>query len=90
VSAFYQEQAAARTERIKELAHAADPDWQARTLSQTAVRALRATHGVGVVLVGMRYQAYVQDILHDLRRPVTPEERIDSWMQLVTAQKAPQ
>ena len=58
---------------------AADADWQADTLSQTAVRACRSTEGVTAVLVGMRQQAYVQDILAELARPVTVRDRASSW-----------
>ena len=79
LSAFYQEQAAKRTMRIKETAVAADPEWQARTLSQTAVRALRSSAGVSSVLVGMRQQRYVLDILAELERPVVVRDRNGSW-----------
>jgi aryl-alcohol dehydrogenase-like predicted oxidoreductase len=79
LSAFYQEQAAKRTARIKETAVAADPEWQARTLSQTAVRALRSSAGVSSVLVGMRQQRYVLDVLAGLEQPVTVRDRSGSW-----------
>ncbi len=82
LSAYYQEQAANRTTRIKETAVATDPDWQADTLSQTAVRALRSTAGVSCVLVGMRQQPYVLDILADLARPVPVKDRAESWQEM--------
>ncbi|MCA9942740.1 MAG: aldo/keto reductase [Ardenticatenaceae bacterium] len=82
LSAFYQEQAAKRTARIQETAVAVDPDWQAESLSQTAVRALRSSAGVSSVLVGMRQQNYVLDILRELNRPVPVEERTPSWQSL--------
>jgi len=82
LSAFYQEQAAKRTTRIQETAVAADPDWQAQTLSQTAVRALRSSAGVSSVLVGMRQQPYVLDILGDLTRPVAVKDRSESWQKM--------
>ena len=82
LSAFYQEQAAKRTARIKETAVAADPDWDAETLSQTAVRALRSSAGVSSVLVGMRQQRYVLDILADLERPVIVKDRTASWQSM--------
>ena len=82
LSAFYQEQAAKRMTRIWETAVTADPEWQAKTLSQTAVRALRSTAGVSSVLVGMRQQRYVLDILAELEHPITVKERTDSWQQM--------
>ena len=82
LSAFYQEQAAKRTARIKESAVASDPAWQANTLSQTAVRALRSSAGVSCVLVGMRQQRYVQDVLADLARPVSVQDRTTSWQKM--------
>jgi aryl-alcohol dehydrogenase-like predicted oxidoreductase len=82
VSAFYQEQAAKQTARIQETAVTIDPDWQAKTLSQTAVRALRSSAGVSSVLVGMRQQPYVQDVLLDLARPVPLQNRIASWQKM--------
>ncbi|MCB8925489.1 MAG: aldo/keto reductase [Ardenticatenaceae bacterium] len=82
LSAFYQEQAAKRTGRIQATAVAADSDWQAKTLSQTAVRALRSSQGVSAVLVGMRHQQYVLDILDDLAHPVSVKDRTDSWQKM--------
>lgn len=82
LSAFYQEQAAKRTSRIQETAVTADPDWQAKTLSQTAVRALRSSAGVSSVLVGMRQQPYVLDVLGDLARPVAVKDRSESWRKM--------
>lgn len=82
LSAFYQEQAAKRTARIKETAVTIDPDWQAASLSQTAVRALRSSLGISSVLVGMRQQRYVLDVLADLARPVPVRDRIESWKKM--------
>ena len=82
LSAFYQEQAAKRKNRIKQTAVATDPDWQAKTLSQTAVRALRSTAGISCVLVGMRQQRYVLDVLADLANDVPIKERAESWQKM--------
>ncbi len=82
LSAFYQEQAAKRTARIQATAVTADPEWHAKTLSQTAVRALRSSTGVSSVLVGMRQQRYVLDVLAELERPVTVRERRDAWREM--------
>ncbi|HFQ92555.1 MAG TPA: aldo/keto reductase, partial [Anaerolineae bacterium] len=82
VSAYYQEISSRRAQRIQEAAVAADADWRADTLSQTAVRALRSTEGVTAVLVGMRQQAYAQDVLAELARPVMVKERAASWQKM--------
>lgn len=82
VTAYYQEQAARRTALIKETVETIEPEWQAATLSQTAVRALRSTAGVSVVLVGMRHQYYVEDMVADLKNPVAKKERLSAWRQL--------
>lgn len=88
LSAFYQEQAAKRTQRIKETAVTADPDWQAKTLSQTAVRALRSSAGVSSVLVGMRQQRYVLDVLGELAQHVLVKDRQRSWQEMGHAVKS--
>lgn len=80
VTAFYQEKSSKEAAHIKETAVAADADWQAETLSQTAVRALLSTKGVTSVLVGMRQQAYVEDVLRGLAQPVEVKERKESWL----------
>ena len=85
VSRFYQAQAAEQTERIWQTAVSADPDWQADTLSQTAVSALRTTQGVSTVLVGMRQQAYIDDVLTELHRPIATKNRDQAWQQLMQA-----
>ncbi|MCP4428800.1 MAG: aldo/keto reductase [Chloroflexi bacterium] len=82
VSAFYQAQAAAQGEAMMGTAVLANPDWRADTLSQTAVRALRSTAGIASVLVGMRRQAYVDNILAELKRPVAVDEQSGAWENL--------
>lgn len=82
VTAYYQSQAATQAKAIKETAVATDAEWEAETLSQTAVRALRATAGVTTVLVGMRQSSYVDDILADLQNSVTPKNRDEKWQKL--------
>jgi aryl-alcohol dehydrogenase-like predicted oxidoreductase len=82
VSAFYQEQAAKQTGHILQTAVSIDPDWQAKTLSQTAVRSLRSTAGISSILVGMRQPQYVQDVLADLRHPVLQKNRTASWQKM--------
>lgn len=85
VSAFYQEIGHKESEGIQATAVLTDPDWQAETLSQTAVRALRSTKGVDCVLVGMRHERYVNDMLAELQRPVEVKDRHDSWQALQEA-----
>jgi aryl-alcohol dehydrogenase-like predicted oxidoreductase len=77
---LYQEQAARRAEAVRERVAAQDAEWaQATSLSQMAVRALRSTAGITTVLVGMRHHSYVEDVLAELRRPVTVAEREEAW-----------
>jgi aryl-alcohol dehydrogenase-like predicted oxidoreductase len=74
---------------FKDRVRAADPDWNVSgTLSQLAVRALRSTAGVSAVLVGMRREAYVQDMLAELRRPVDTNDRRAAWLRLAQALKS--
>jgi aryl-alcohol dehydrogenase-like predicted oxidoreductase len=83
VASMYGEKAALEVQRLRRTVAAADADWaQADTLSQKAVRALRSTSGVTSVLVGMRREAYVTDVLAELCRPVTVDDRLSSWQAL--------
>ncbi len=79
ITAFYQGDGRRYAQKVHEKAVAADPDWQADTLSQTAVRALRGTAGVTSVLVGMRQTTYVDDVLAGLQQPITPANRQEAW-----------
>ena len=61
----------------------ADPDRAAEgTLSQKAVRAVRFTPDVSCVLVGMRREEYVADVLAELRHPIKQKGRLESWRKL--------
>ncbi len=82
ITAFYQGEGHRYAQKVHEKAVAADPEWQAETLSQTAVRALRSTLGVTSVLVGMRQTTYVDDVLAGLRQPVTCSNRQEAWVQM--------
>jgi len=83
VASIYGEKAALEVQRLRRTVAAADADWaQADTLSQKAVRALRSTSGVTSVLVGMRREAYVTDVLAELCRPVSIIDRLSSWQAL--------
>ena len=83
VGSVYVEEAAQQLNRIRYAVNGADSDWdKPGTLSQKAIRALRSTVGVSTVLVGMRREVYVQDVLEELKRPVAQNDRSDSWTKL--------
>lgn len=80
---LYQSKAAQVSARVKLQIRGLDRNWdQAELLSQMAIRALRSTSGVTSVLVGMRRQEYVEDVLAELRRPVEQRERLKVWRKL--------
>ncbi len=80
VGSMYAVKVAQQNRRIRRLASAADADWGGEeTLSQKAIRAVRSTRGVSSVLVGMRRERYVEDVLEELRRPVQQKDRTKSW-----------
>jgi len=77
------EEASRELSRIRSAVDDADAQWANQgTLSQKAIRALRSTAGVSVVLVGMRDSAYVEDVLTELKQPITQKDRQDSWAKL--------
>lgn len=83
IASRYLQEAAEKSKQIKALVSSVDEDWsQAATLSQMGVRARRSTLGITTVLVGMRRESYVDDMLEELGRPVTREHRTASWRKL--------
>lgn len=84
IGSFYAEMARRRITEMKRALSDADSDWGAGsgTLSQRAVRALRTTPGISVVLVGMRHPGYVKDILEELRRHFPAADRRNAWQDL--------
>ena len=83
ISSVYQEQAAENVARTKARVSSADADWaEAATLSQLALRALRSTLGITTVLVGMRQKSYVDDVIEELGRSVSRQDRTLSWREL--------
>jgi aryl-alcohol dehydrogenase-like predicted oxidoreductase len=83
VGSIYIEEAAQVLNRIRYAINDADSDWKKQgTLSQKAIRALRSTAGVSVVLVGMRRKAYVEDVLSELKRSLEQKDRQGSWERL--------
>lgn len=83
IGGVYAEAARRRVARIKTLLAAADPHWaQKASLSRLAVRALRSTAGISCVLVGMRREIYVEEIVSELQEPVSVLARESAWTQL--------
>ena len=83
VASIYAEEAAHQADRIRRTVAGADREWAAEgTLSQKALRTVRSTAAVSCVLVGMRREAYVSDVLTELRRPVKQQARFDAWQKL--------
>ena len=83
VGSIYVEEADRVLKRIRYAVNDADPEWEKTgTLSQKAIRALRSTVGVSVVLVGMRREAYVEDVLTELKRPIKQKEHQAGWVRL--------
>ena len=85
VASIYAEEAAHQADRIRRTVAGADREWASEgTLSQKALRAVRSTAAVSCVLVGMRREAYVSDVLTELRRPVQQRVRFEAWQKLAT------
>jgi len=83
VASTYRGEAAKRCGGIKNQLSSVDSDWsESATLSQMAIRALRSTAGISTVLVGMRRETYVKDVVEELARPVEKKERKESWNEL--------
>lgn len=83
VDSIYVGEASRRVDRIRRALAAADLAWAAEgTLSQKALRVIRSTLGVSCVLVGMRREEYVADVLTELGRPVGQDSRFESWRTL--------
>jgi len=89
VGSTYAESAGVKLARIEQAVASADPEWKtAETISQKAFRAIRSTRGVSCVLVGMRKESYVRDVLEELKRPVSQKARGYAWEALRSATKA--
>ena len=80
VTSIYAAPAAKRADALKLMVQRADPVWEGHgTLSQIAIRALRTTHGISSVLVGMRQPPYVADVLQELRRRKPTQLNETGW-----------
>jgi len=83
VASIYADDAVALEKRILTMLAKADDAWgKSGTLSQKAIRALVSTAGVSTVLVGMRKEAYVSDVLAELHHPIDKADRTDAWNRL--------
>ena len=71
-----------RVQTLRQQIESAEPKWLSATLSQSAIRALRTTSGVGCVLVGMRHPEYVADVLEELAKPMMQKPNRDAWLSL--------
>lgn len=79
----YQGEAARQALEFKNKVEALENAWRNITsLSQLALRALRSTAGVSSVLVGMRREMYVEDVLHEVRQPATSVVRTGTWQKI--------
>ncbi|WP_378953356.1 aldo/keto reductase [Pelosinus sp. sgz500959] len=76
----YQGEANRQANEFKSKVAMLDPGWiNIPALSQLALRALRSTAGITAVLMGMRQEVYVEDVLHELRQPCEVVERKKTW-----------
>jgi len=83
VASLYAAEAALKVDWVRRAVAATDRDWASEgTISQKALRAVRSTAAVSCVLVGMRREAYVSDIIAELPRPVKQDPRFESWQKL--------
>lgn len=83
ITLHYQHQDAEVTREIKQRVSKADAEWGgAHTLSQMAIRALRSTAGITTVLVGMRQDDYVQDVIDELKQPIESRDCKSSWQRI--------
>lgn len=79
----YQGEAARQALEFKNKVEALENTWSnIASLSQLALRALRSTAGVSSVLVGMRREMYVEDVLHEVRQPATSVVRTGTWQKI--------
>jgi aryl-alcohol dehydrogenase-like predicted oxidoreductase len=83
VASIYADDAVALEKKILNMIGMADDAWaRPGTLSQRAIRALVSTAGVSTVLVGMRKEAYVTDVLAELSHPPEQTDRTMAWTRL--------
>ena len=82
LSAHYKSISANRSEHIKTILNRHIPDWcDCHTLSQKAIHGLRELDGVSSILVGMRKEEYLNDILIEIQTP-RPQKTDQNWNKL--------
>ena len=80
VEGWYRAEAAVLNREIVQAVGRAEPEWvRAGELSRVALRALRSTQGISTVLVGMRSEEYVDDVLAEFSQEVEQKERGAAW-----------
>jgi hypothetical protein len=82
LTAFYQEQAQRELARIHQRAMACDPEWQAESVVETAVRALLSTTPITSLMPDAPQPAELNRILSALNPAPTPGPRRDAWKRL--------
>jgi hypothetical protein len=88
VASIYIEDAARITRKIHAMVTDAAADWGTDIpMSQKAVLAIRSTEGVSAVLVGMRKEKYVKDVLAELSRPLEKKGDVDAWKKMADETK---
>lgn len=76
----YQGDAIRQVNEFKAKVAALDESWEKiPALSQLALRALRSTAGIKAVLMGMRREVYVEDVLEELSKPCEAVDRRETW-----------
>jgi aryl-alcohol dehydrogenase-like predicted oxidoreductase len=86
VASIYADDAVLQETKILSMISQADDAWARRgTLSQRAIRTLLSTAGVSTVLVGMRKEAYVDDVLAEIHHPLGQTDRAAAWARLSEA-----
>jgi aryl-alcohol dehydrogenase-like predicted oxidoreductase len=85
ISDYYQSVSATRSDQIKSIISQHIPQWKhALTLSQLAIKSLRELPGLSCVLIGMRNEDYVNDVLIELYQS-PPEQHLKNWETLSEA-----
>ncbi|MCP3944976.1 MAG: aldo/keto reductase [Desulfobacteraceae bacterium] len=83
ISTYYKGKVAWKKNAVKDIVVEVDKDWSsAGNLSQMAIRAIRSTAGVSSVLVGMRQDNYVEDVISELKKSISYGSKIESWTKM--------
>lgn len=83
IERFYRALDHKRLTAVKRVVSQVNPDWaDTSTITQSVIRALRSTEGIDCVLVGMRKESYVQDVLTELQQPIQAFATEVVWTQL--------